>query len=165
MALTKRLLGDQVGQLFGPAEVEEHRLVGGHDLLRREFEITVRLGFRPLLHPAIMPPRQGAGAGRDGARLRSDRACDADKSSSRDAVGGESLGANRAQTSAFRGTLKVSASSVDKRFMRQCPTCRRIYPKALGSGAHCSVDCEQSHLRRIRSAVRLRRLARIVKAA
>ena len=54
MALTERLVGDQFGELLGTAEVEQHRLVGGHDLLRREFELTVRLGFRPLLHPTIM---------------------------------------------------------------------------------------------------------------
>ena len=54
MALTERLVGDQVGQLLGAAEVEQHRLVGGHDLLRREFELSAPLGFRPLLHPAIM---------------------------------------------------------------------------------------------------------------
>ena len=54
VALTERLVGDQVGQLFGTAEVEEHCLVGGHDLLRGQFEPTIRLGFRPLFHPAIM---------------------------------------------------------------------------------------------------------------
>lgn len=58
--------------------------------------------------------------------------------------------------------LKLSALSADNRPVRQCPTCRRIYPKTLGQGGYCSVDCELSQLRRIRSAVRLRRLARIV---
>jgi len=60
--------------------------------------------------------------------------------------------------------LKLSALSVEKPGVRQCPTCRRIYPKTLGRGVYCSVDCEQFRLRRIRSAVRLARLARIVKA-
>jgi len=48
--------------------------------------------------------------------------------------------------------------------MRQCPTCGRIYPKALGRGVYCSTDCEDAEVRRIRSYVRLRRLARMVKA-
>lgn len=68
----------------------------------------------------------------------------------------------RDSAAARNSVLKLFVSTVDIRFMRQCPTCRRIYPKALGRGIYCSADCELSQLRRIRSAVRLRRLARIV---
>jgi hypothetical protein len=83
-----------------------------------------------------------------------------------EAIYGKARRATNGQCAARRRPgLKLSASSVENRFMRQCPTCLRVYPRALGRGAYCSVDCELSRLRRIRSAVRLRRLARIVKAA
>ncbi|HEY4408281.1 MAG TPA: hypothetical protein VGO87_00240 [Acidimicrobiia bacterium] len=44
--------------------------------------------------------------------------------------------------------------------MRQCPTCRKIYPKTLGIAGYCSTACEADGLiHSLRADVRLERLA------
>ena len=44
--------------------------------------------------------------------------------------------------------------------MRQCPSCRKIYPNTLGHGGYCSPRCQTGEVRALRAALRLRRLAR-----
>jgi hypothetical protein len=48
--------------------------------------------------------------------------------------------------------------------MRQCPTCRKIYPMALGSGSYCSPRCSaDGQVQSLRAGLRLRRLAHWLK--
>jgi hypothetical protein len=48
--------------------------------------------------------------------------------------------------------------------MRQCPTCRKIYPKTLGDGNHCSARCRAaSQINSLRAGLRLERLAHWLK--
>ena len=50
--------------------------------------------------------------------------------------------------------------------MRQCPTCRKIYPRTLGIGDYCSPRCEaDGRIQRLRAGLRLERLARWLKDA
>lgn len=47
--------------------------------------------------------------------------------------------------------------------MRQCPTCGKVFVKALGVGGHCSTDCQLADVRRARAKLRVRWLLRWLK--